>query len=42
MAATLKRDIPKGLSYCLVSVMKDLTSILQQGKSLKGLNGDFW
>ena len=37
MGATLKRDIAKGLSYCLVSVMQDLKSILQQGKSLKGL-----
>ena len=42
MGATLKRDMAKGLSCCLVSVIKDLKSILQQEKSLKGLNGDFW
>ena len=42
MGATLKRDIAKGFSCCLVSLIKDLKSILLQEKSLKGLDGDFW
>ena len=37
----MKRDIAKGLSCCLVSLIKDLKSILLLEKSPKGLNGDF-
>ena len=43
MEATLKRDIAKGFSCCLVSLIKDLKSILLQHKKKvqKDLMGTF-